>query len=422
MYTPAVGFSEQEAEDWWQAVCATVRQACAGLTEVDRVEAISLSLQGGTMVPVDAEGKPVRRAIVWNDGRCAAQREAYLREVGAAETMYEKTGWRLGNGLLPLEIRWMKDNEPALFAKTAMFLSVPDYISLKMTGIPAVDLSDVGINQLGNVRQGCYDPDLLRFAGITEEKLPKLVRSGEVIGHLTASAARELGLSEQTLLVAGAHDQYAVALGAGAVNAGDILIGSGTCWVVTAIGDAPSFDTGLSQSVSAAPGKWGSLRSLSTGGVCLEWWRRNLTVAPDGTQLPFEVINAEAASRKAAEEGLFFVPFAGYAPGGGFKKASFIGLDLSHDRFHMARAVMEGVVFQVLLMMEAFRTKPSEEGIILTGGGTKSPLWRQLVADISGLPVRLPEVADMACVGAAVLAGTGCGMFPDLEFGLLLLY
>ena len=417
MYTPAVGFSEQEAEDWWQAVCATVRQACAGLTEVDRVEAISLSLQGGTMVPVDAEGKPVRRAIVWNDGRCAAQREAYLREVGAAETMYEKTGWRLGNGLLPLEIRWMKDNEPALFAKTAMFLSVPDYISLKMTGIPAVDLSDVGINQLGNVRQGCYDPDLLRFAGITEEKLPKLVRSGEIIGHLTASAARELGLSEQTLLVAGAHDQYAVALGAGAVNAGDILIGSGTCWVVTAIGDAPSFDTGLSQSVSAAPGKWGSLRSLSTGGVCLEWWRRNLTVAPDGTQLPFEVINAEAASRKAAEEGLFFVPFAGYAPGGGFKKASFIGLDLSHDRFHMARAVMEGVVFQVLLMMEAFRTKPSEEGIILTGGGTKSPLWRQLVADISGLPVRLPEVADMACVGAAVLAGTGCGMFPDLETG-----
>ncbi len=417
MYTPAVNYSEQDANDWWQAVCATVRQVCGVLEGSARVEAISLSLQGGTMVPVDGAGEPVRRAIVWNDGRCAAQREAYLREVGEAATMYEKTGWRLGNGLLPLEIRWMKDNEPDLFAKTALFLSVPDYISLKMTGIAAVDLSDVGINQLGDIRQGCYDPDLLRFAGITEAQLPRIVRSGEVIGHLTARAADELGLTTDTVLVAGAHDQYAVALGAGAVNTGDILIGSGTCWVVTAIGNEPSFETGLSQSVSTVPGKWGSLRSLSSGGVCLEWWRRNLTAAPDGSQLPFDVINAEAAARRAAEEGLFFFPFAGYAPGGSFRKAGFVGLDLSHDRFHMARAILEGVVFQVLLMMESFRTKPSKDGIILTGGGSKSQLWCQLVADISGLPVRIPEVADMACVGAAVLAGTGCGLFPDLETG-----
>lgn len=418
MYTPAVGFSEQDAEDWWQAVCQTVREVCTDPQVVGQVAAISLSLQGGTMVPVDEAGNPVRRAMVWNDHRCEAERLAYLQEVGDAQTMYEKTGWRLGTGLLTLQIRWMKDHEPELFEKTAMFLSVPDYISMKMTGIAAVDLSDLGINQLGDVRKGCYDPQLLAFAGITERKLPKILRSGEVIGKLTEQAAAELGLTTDTVLVAGAHDQYAVALGAGAVNAGDILIGSGTCWVVTAIGSEPSFDTGLSQSVAAVPGKWGSLRSLSSGGVCLEWWRRNLTAAPDGSQLDFDTINREAAQRKAAEDGLFFIPFSGYAPqGGSFRKATFLGLDLSQDRFHMARAILEGVVFQVLLMMESFRTKPSEEGIILTGGGSKSPLWRQLVADISGLPVRIPEVADMACVGAAVLAGTGCGIFPDPETG-----
>ena len=417
MHTPAVGFSEQDASDWWQAVCTTVRRVCAQLADPGCVAAISLSVQGGTLIPVDDRGEPVSRAVVWNDIRCAAQKEAYLHEVGEAETMYQKTGWRLGNGLLPMQIRWMRENAPELFAKTARFLSVPDYISMKMTGIPAVDLSNVGINQLGDIRRGRYDEELLRFAGIAEDQLPAIVPSGTVIGSLTAEAAQALGLTTKTVLVSGAHDQYAVALGAGAVHDGDILIGSGTCWVVTAIGDAPSFETGLSQSVSAVPGKWGSLRSLSSGGVCLEWWRRNLTVLPDGSEISFDEINTQAASRKAAEEGLFFYPFAGYAPGGGFKKASFLGVDLSHDRFHLARDVMEGVVFQVLLMMESFRTKPSEEGIILAGGGSKSPLWPQLLADISGLNVRIPEVADMACVGAAVLAGTGCGLFPDLQTG-----
>ena len=418
MYNPQVGYSEQNAEDWWDAVCQTVREVCADPEIGKSVVAISLSLQGGTMVAVDKDVKPVRPAMVWNDGRGAAQMEAYLREVGEAETMYQKTGWRLGKAMLAIEIRWMKENEPELFEKTAMFLSVPDYISMKMTGIPAVDMSDAGNNQLANVRDGCYDPEILKFAGVTEDKLPKLVRSGDVIGNLTAEAAEALGLSTDTVLVAGAHDQYAVALGAGALRSGDILIGSGTAWVVTAIGDEPAFETGLAQSVSAVPGKWGSLLSLSTGGVCLEWWRRNLTVAPDGSQIPFDVINEEVAKRKAAEDGLFFYPFSGNAaPDRRFPKASFIGLDLSHDRFDIARAIMEGVAFQAIWMMESFKTKPSKEGLKLAGGASKSALWCQMVADITNLPVRIPEVADLACVGAAIMAGTGCGIYSSVEEG-----
>ncbi len=418
LHTPQVGYSEQNAEDWWNAVCETVREVCADPEIGEAVAAISLSLQGGTMVAVDQDMNPVRPAMVWNDARCAAQRAAYLQEVGEAETMYQKTGWRLGNGLLAMEIRWMKENEPELFEKTAMFLSVPDYVSMKMTGIPAVDLSDGGINQLVNISTGKYDPEILAFAGITEDKLPKIVRSGEMIGHLTEEAAQALGLSTKAVLVAGAHDQYAVALGAGATKDGDILIGSGTCWVVTAIGDEPSFETGLSQSIAAVPGKWGSLLSLSSGGVCLEWWRKNLTVAPDGSLLPFDVINEEVAKRKAAEEGLFFYPFSGNAaPGCRFSKASFIGLDLSHDRFDIARAIMEGVAFQALWMMESFKTKPSKEGLKLAGGASKSALWCQMVADIANLPVRIPEVADLACVGAAIMAGTGCGIYPNVEEG-----
>ena len=418
MSNPQVGYSEQNAEDWWNAVCQTVREVCADPQIGKAVAAISLSLQGGTMVAVDKDRKPVRPAMVWNDGRGSAQMEAYLREVGEAETMYQKTGWRLGRAMLAIESRWMRDNEPELFEKTAMFLSVPDYISMKMTGIPAVDMSDAGNNQFANIRAGCYDPELLEFAGITEDQLPKLVHSGDVIGNLTAEAAEALGLSTDCVLVAGAHDQYAVALGAGATKDGDILIGSGTCWVVTAIGDEPAFETGLAQSIAAVPGKWGSLLSLSSGGVCLEWWRKNLTVASDGSLLPFDVINEEVAKRKAAEDGLFFYPFsANAAPDRKFQKASFIGLDLSHDRFDIARAIMEGVAFQAIWMMESFKTKPSKEGLKLAGGASKSALWCQMVADIANLPVRIPEVADLACVGAAILAGTGCGIYSNVEEG-----
>ncbi len=418
LYQPQVGYSEQNAGDWWQAVCETVREVCADPQIGKSVAAISMSLQGGTMVAVDADGNPVRPAIVWNDARGAKEKEAYLKEVGPADTMYQKTGWHLGNALLAVDIRWMKEHEPELFGKTALFLSVPDYIALKMTGIPAVDMSDAGINQLIDIQKGDYDEELLQFAGINREKLPKLVRSGEVIGHLTEEAAQELGLSTDAVLVAGAHDQYAVALGAGATKAGDILIGSGTAWVVTAIGDEPAFETGLSQSVAAVPGKWGSLRSLSSGGVCLEWLRKNLTVAADGSLLPYDTINEEVAKRKAAEDGLFFYPFSGAAtPDRRFQKASFVGLDLSHDRFHMARAIMEGVAFQVIWIMESFKTKPPKEGLKLAGGASKSALWCQMVADIANLPVRIPEVADLACVGAAILAGTGCGIYASVEEG-----
>ena len=417
MHNPQVGYSEQNAEDWWQAVCQTVKEVCADPTVAENVAAISLSLQGGTVVPVDGNGEPLRRAIVWNDYRAQEQKEAYLREVGDADSMYQKTGWELDNGLPAMEIRWLRENEPEIFAKTAMFLTVPDYIAMKMTGVAAIDPSDAGINQLSDIRKGEYDDALLQFAGITRQQLPKILPSGTVVGNLTQEAAKALGLTTKTVLVTGAHDQYAVALGAGAYQTGDILIGSGTCWVVTALDDRPGFETGLSQSVAAVPGMWGLLQSLSSGGVCLEWLRRNLTDGPEGQQLSYDTINQEVSSRRAAHDGLFFYPFSGKAGDANFQKGSFVGMDLSHDKFHLARAIMEGVVFQTVWMMESFRSKPSAEGLKLAGGASKSRVWCQMLADIANVPVRIPEVADLACVGAAILAGVGCGIYADAKEG-----
>ena len=420
LITPQVGWSEQLASDWWNATVETVNSAVAeaGIDGGD-VAGISLSLQGGTLVPVDAEFKPLHNAIVWNDVRCIEQRAEFISELGDAKLMYEKTGWNLGKGMPVLETRWLKENEPEVFNNTAMFMSVPDYIAYKMTGIPAIDLSGTGINQTGNVREERYDDDILRFMGITAEKLPKIVRTGDVIGNLTAQAAEELGLSTDCVLVAGAHDQYAVALGAGCTQDGDIVIGSGTCWVVTALSEKANFESGIAQSKSAVPGLWGSCWSLSSGGVCLDWMRKNVALSAEGETISYEEINSEIPKRKAAEDGLFFYPFSGYTENRkGFSKGSFIGLDLSHDRFDIMRAIMEGVGFQIRWMMEYFKSKPSTaDGLKLAGGATKSKAWSQIVADITGLPIRIPEVADLACVGAAVLAGTGSGVFSSLSEG-----
>ena len=417
--TPAVGRSEHNAEGYVTAVAETVREVCGERGISDKVAAIAFSTQGGTLIPVDENGTPVRPAIVWNDHRCAEEKEEYLKEVGDTLTLYEKTGWKLGTGLPLLTIRHLKKNEPECFAKTKRFLTVPDFVALRLTGKAAIDLSNAGINQLTDIRRGTYDEALLSFAGIGDEMLPEIIPSGECIAPLSKVGAELLGLSEGTLLVSGAHDQYAVALGAGANRAGDILIGSGTCWVVTAIGSECDFESGLAQSVAAAKGLWGSLSSLSSGGVCLEWLRKNVATADGEGLIDFKTLDVEAEKRRAAFDGLFFYPFSGKYEGGRFTKASFTGLDLSHDRFHMARAVMEGVVFQILWFMEAFKTQPSKEGLTLAGGASKSAVWAQMLADVSGLPVRLPSLPDLACVGAAILAGVGAGLYTDARDGYL---
>lgn len=412
--TPSIGLSEQNAEDWYDAVVETIRKVCCDEKIKNNVLAISLSTQGGTLVPTDGDFNPLRPAIVWNDSRCEKQKEDFITEVGGDDFMYNTCGWHLGNKLPALTIRWIKENEPEIFDATKYFLTVPDYISAKLTGRPAVDLSNAGINQLCDIKTHTYNSKILNFCNVDTKKLPELVPSGKKIGNLTSDAAKELGLSTDTVLVSGAHDQYAVALGAGATKAGDMLIGSGTCWVVTAIGKEPDFASGLSQSVAATPGMWGSLQSLSSGGVCLDWLRKNIIKE----EISYKTIDEITATKKAAEEGLYFYPFSGKCcDKKRFKKASFVGMDLSHDCFSLARAVMEGVVFQILWIMEGFKTKPSKDGIILSGGATKSPVWAQLLADISGLPVKIPEVADLACVGAAIMAGVGCGLFENEESG-----
>ncbi len=415
--TPGTGMVEQNAEDWWRAVVKTVRAITADPQTAKNVVAISLSLQGGTFVPVDRQYRPLHPAIVWSDKRCERQRQAFAQAFGQ-DYIYQKTGWHLMSGLNAMQIAWFRENHPDLFDRTGLFLSVPDYISLRMTGRPVVDISDAGINQLADIRAGRYDKAILDFIGVDEDRLPEIVPSGTPVGKLLKSAAEELGLPRSVLLVSGAHDQYAALLGAGITRTGDIMIGTGTAWVVTALTDEPCFESGFSQSVPAS-GSWGSLVSLSTGGVCLDWFR-NGVAGSQTAGMTYAEINELASRRGAGVSGLRFFPYfngTSFPIKGSGCKATFLGLDLSHDRVDIARAVMEGVAMQTVWTLDFFREQFPLRAVKLSGGAAKSPLWVRMVANIAGCPIGVPLVTDLTCVGAGIMAGVGAGLYASCEEG-----
>ena len=415
---PGTGMVEQDAEDWWRAVVKTVRAVTADPQFARNVAAISLSLQGGTLVPVDRNIRPLHPAIVWSDKRCEDQYRGF-NATHEPDYIYQKTGWHLSPGLNAMQIAWLRDNRPDVFERAAMFLSVPDYISMRMTGRAVVDISDVGINQLADIRTGKYDKGILDFIGIREEQLGEIVPSCTVIGKLLPAVAEELGLPRSVKLVAGAHDQYAALLGAGITGTGDVMIGTGTAWVVTALTEEPCFESGFAQSIPAS-GRWGSLVSLSTGGVSLDWFRNNVAGAPDAG-MGYAEINEIAPQRGIGTRGLRFYPYfngTSFPVKGPGCKATLVGLDLSHDRYDIARAVMEGVAMQTVWTLDYFRQKFPLNRVKLTGGASKSPFWTQMVADIANCPISTPMVGDLTCVGAGVMAGVGAGLFSSCEEGV----
>lgn len=405
---PAAGRSEQNAEDWWNAVVGTVRTVLRALPEEETVAAIALSVQGGTLVPTDRSFRPLRPAIVWNDSRAGALRSAF-----PGDSLYQKTGWPAGTGQPLLNLAWLRENEPELFGRAAYFLTVHDYLSARLTGRPAVDLSDAGINQLVDVRAGTYDPELLAFAGVEEARLAELIPSGRPVGYLTEEAAGALGLTTETILISGAHDQYAAALGAG-LRPGELLVGSGTSWVLTCLDDRPHFELGLPQSRAAAPGLWGTVVSITTGGICLEWFRSHLAPGWTDKPLSYRELDERAAAVPPGANGLLFYPHLSGAPmplSNDGARGTLLGLGLSHNSWDVTRAVLEGVVFQLTWLLERLRQNFPVARLRLSGGAAKSPLWTEILSDVTGLPVSVPALPDLPCVGAAILAGSGAGLY-----------
>lgn len=421
---PAPYCAEQDAEDWWNALVLIVRRCTAG-QDMKRIRALSLSVQGGTMILADSAGRPLAPARSWLDSR-AVEEAKLVRERFGDEYFFQKTGWKIYSSYNCMQILHIKRNDPALFGQTRYFLSLPDFLHLRLTGRACVDHNSSGITQLMNVKTRAWDPEVLQMLEIGEERLPELIAPGDRVGLLTQKAADELGLGRDVWVVAGGHDQYCAALGAGAVAAGDVLISCGTAWVLLGITDQPVHDPAMNFALGnhvASPGVWGQFGSLRNGGVCLEWLRKSFAGIPGelSSVMDYPLINRLVESCAPGAEGLLFFPHfdgSNIPTWNHASKGGFLGLEMKHGLPHFFRAVMEGVSLEMRWVWETYKTlDPGPHRIRILGGAAKSPVWTQILTDVLDEPVEVPAVADSACIGAAILAGVGAGLFTNAEAG-----
>jgi xylulokinase len=421
LVTPNDTWVEQNPEDLWDGVVETTRAVLEGLRPEDRVVALSQSSQAGTTIPVDDAGEPVYNAISWMDNRGTEQAGQIRQEVGA-DFIRRTTGWPLYEGLPLQHIGWLRDNRPDVFEATRRFLFVNDFIGYRLTGELCMNPSDASITQLLNVATADWDERLLSLVGIRREQLSPVRPSGSIVGRISAQASEATGLSRDVLVVSGAHDQYCAAVGLGVTEPGLMMLSCGTAWVLLAVpeGLEVGLDSGMAVSCHAVPDRWGAIQSLGGVGTSLEWFIDNIWVgrgAGENRDLLYREINEAAAVSSVGAGGLLFHPLAGghestIGSGGG----GFTGLTLRHRRTDMVRAVLEGVVYELRWAMEQIQAGGIGIGELkMVGGAARSPVWPQIVADITKVPVVLPAVSEAASLGAATLAGTGVGVFTSLE-------
>lgn len=421
LITPQEGWVEQDPAALWRGVVEVCQAVMKTVKPQDRVLALSISSQGGTTIPVDTDLQPVSNAISWMDQRAHLQAQQ-VREALGDDKVYRVTGWQLGDGLPLLHILWLRQRAPEVFTSARYFLFVNDYIVHRLTGQLCMDPSDAGITQLYNIAEGQWDEEILMMAGIEPDQLSPVKNSGTPVGQLTGEASRETGLPQSVLVVNGAHDQYCAAVGAGVTNQGDIMLSSGTAWVILCFMERLSLDPKrrLSLSPHAIPGRWGALKSMGGVGACMEWFLHNVWQGSAGLTVRrselYDEINRGAASVPAGSRGLIFFPSSGGY--GRRPRGAFISLTLSHSRNDMARAVMEGVAFDLRWMMADIHDAGIESRQLrMVGGAASSSAWPGIVADITHLPVVIPSITEAASYGAAILAGVGSGSFPDTEIG-----
>lgn len=417
---PWPNWVEQDPEELWQALVATVRGALAALPVTERhVLGLSLSTQGGTTILADDAGRPLRPAISWMDQRgseVAVELAAALGE----EEIYRFSGWVSYPGLPWVHAGWLRRHEPERYHAARCFLQVNDWLIHRLTGEYRQDPTNAGITQLFNVVEGRWHRPALDVVGLQIERLSPLAPCGSQVGRLTPAAADELGLTTDSWVMNGAHDQYAAAVGAGVVAPGQVLLSCGTAWVLLVATREPAFDMdtrAMAVGQHALPGLWGALRSMGGVGTMVEWYVDAILASHTGwprgeRRHAFAAMDAHLPQIEPGARGLFCIPAAGsHAATAG--RGGLFGLDTTHGKFEIGRAVLEGIAFELRWLIETIQSaKMPIAALVMVGGAARSACWPQIIADVTGLHVMVPAVQEAAARGAAILAGAGLGLLP----------
>jgi xylulokinase len=425
-YHPKPLWSEQDPEDWWNAAVQSIRQVVrrARLKPPD-VRAIGLTGQMHGSVFLDKKNQVLRRAVLWNDQRTAAECKEIERLVGGRKQLIKLVANPALAGFTAPKILWLRNHEPRRFARLAKVLLPKDEIRRRLTGEFATDVSDASGMLLLDVVKRRWSKTLLSKLQFDESLLPSCHESEDVTGKLSRDAARALGLSTDCLVVAGAGDCAAGAVGNGIVRRGEVSTSIGTSGVVFIHSDQPQVDPHgrLHTFCHAVRGKWHMMGVTLAAGGSLQWFKNALceTVAAVAKKTRgdvYDVLVEEAALTPPGAEGLFFLPYlAGERTphADPYARGAFVGLTLKHGRGHMVRAVLEGVTYSLrecLTVME-------EQGVSIrqvraSGGGARSAFWRQLQADVFGKRVVTMAADEGPAFGAALLSAVGAGEFKDI--------
>jgi xylulokinase len=422
--TAAYGFeqphplwSEQDPALWWDGAVAAIRGALgeAGVAASD-IEGIGLTGQMHGLVVLDAAGEVLRPSILWNDQRTGAECDLIRATIGP-ERLVRITGNDALTGFTAPKLAWVRAHEPDVWARVAHVLLPKDYLRYRLTGEYAMDKADGAGTQLFDLAARDWSPVMLDALGIDPGWMPPTFEGPEVTGTLTAAAAAATGLRAGTPVMAGGGDQAANAVGVGAVVPGRVALSLGTSGVVFATTDAPLFEPAgrVHAFCHAVPGKWHMMSVMLSAAGSLRWFRD--AIAP-GVEFG-ELVDA-AAEVPAGSDGLLFLPYLSGERSphpDPLARGAFVGLTLAHDRRHLTRAVLEGVAFGLRdgldLMTGAGMPAPAQ--IRASGGGTASPLWRQILADVLQAEIATVSTTEGAAYGAGLLAAVGAGWFPTVE-------
>ncbi len=416
MYQPQNGWAEQDPEDWWRAAKETLQRVSAAAKD-GVIAGIGFSGQMHSLVLLDAENKVIRPAILWCDGRTAAECEEIERTVGH-DRLIAITANPALTGFTASKLLWVKNHEPENFRKCAHILLAKDYIRYKLTGEYATDVSDASGMQLLDVPKRCWSEEICHALGIPMTALPRVYESAECTGHVTKGAAAETGLPAGLPVAGGGGDNAASAIGTGVYENGRAFTTVGTSGVVFAHTDTPVIDPRgrIHTFCAAVPNTWHVMGVTQAAGLSLNWFRRNFAEKES-----YASLDAAAKQIGIGAEKLLYLP---YLMGertpilNPDARGVFFGLSAVHETAHLYRAVLEGVAYSLydcLTVLHEVGLSP--DVMAICGGGAKSPLWRQMIADLYGMPLRTLTSSEGAALGAAILGGVAAGIYPTVADG-----
>lgn len=420
LHTPKPAWSEQDPADWWRGTKDAIREVLSGVDK-EKIVAVGLSGQMHGLVALDKDHRVVRNAILWNDQRTDEECRDIIKAAGGLDVLVAYTNNTMVTGFTGSKLLWVRKNEPDNYARIAKFVMPKDYIRYCLTGELVTDASEASGTGLFDVQRREWSKELIEKIGLDEAIFPKVVESDERTGRVTEKAFEETGLPEGLPVYGGGGDAVIQNTGMGIVKEGTLGVVMGTSGVVATAMDSFGENKGgrLQFFCNNADGKYMAFGCQLSCAGSMEWYKN--TFYSESTQ-PFVEINEGAEASSVGANGVIFLPYltgerCPYPDPDA--RGVFYGLSLLTNKGDMARAVMEGVTFGLYQMYELIlKTNESLKikEVILSGGGANSKLWKQIVADIFNLPVKiLAGAAEGGAYGGALVAGVGEGIYESLE-------